>query len=532
MQRKYLYSAVALAAALSSCTGWLDLKPYDGVVEDDYWKTKEDVHSVVIGCYSSLLNKNMVNNFIYWGEARADMIASTSASGSALLYIMRGEITPENAIVKWDEFYATINQCNKVIEKAALVKEQDQTFNDNLYLQYIGEVTAIRSLMYFYLVRSFKDVPLVLKASDDDTQDYYYAKTDGGAILDSLILHLESVLSDLPIAYDSNDQSKGRITCWAAMALLADIYLWQENYEKCSELCTRIIGSGQFSLIPVSRELVQVLDNASVVVDTVYYANTSDADYLFDQLYIVGNCVESIFELQFPKQHETLANPFYDLFNSNRPKITSNDLILDELVFPESERDKEAEDVRGSSFSYRGGYLWKYVGTSRSGNILRTSQEFPHWIVYRYADIILMKAEALNQLGIRGNSQALLSEAYGLVRQIRERANAVENSDSDPGTPINGKALEKLILNERARELAFEGKRWYDVLRFARRDSYGVNDENREYLMQLAINSAPPEKQASLQVKYTNSWFLYWPIYVNTVEINKNLIQNEFYLQY
>ncbi|MDR3365860.1 MAG: RagB/SusD family nutrient uptake outer membrane protein [Prevotellaceae bacterium] len=538
MQKKSLYVIMVLMLALAACSDWLDLKPYDGVVEDDYWKTKEDVHSMVVGCYSSLLNKTMVSSFIYWGEARADMIASTAASSSALMYIIRGEITPENTIVKWDEFYTTINQCSKVIEKAGLVKELDQTFDDKLCRQYVAEATVIRSLMYFYLVRSFRDVPLVLKASDDDTQDYYYAKTNGEAILDTLTIHLEKVLGDLPIAYDNNDQSKGRITCWAAMALLADIYLWQGSYERCSELCKQIIGSGQFSLIPVSREMVPVLDNTGLTIDTVYYANTADADYLFDQLYVVGNCVESIFELQFPKQHESLGDPFYDLFNTSRPKIASNDLVLDEVIFPEDERDKEAKDVRGSGFAYNNGYVWKYVGTSRSGNTMRIERMFPHWIVYRYADVILMQAEALNQLAMRSNpnDMATLKDAYSLVRQIRERANAVENSDSELGDVINGKALEKLILDERAREFAFEGKRWYDVLRFARRDSYGYNETeqeyaNREYLMQLAINSAPPEKLANLQVKYTDSWFHYWPIYVSTVEVNKNLLQNEFYLQ-
>jgi hypothetical protein len=480
----------------------------------------------------------MVNNFIYWGEARADMIASTASSGSALTYIMRGEITPENAIVKWDEFYTTINQCNKVIEKSELVVERDPTFDDKLRRQYVAEVTAIRSLMYFYLVRSFRDVPLVLKASNDDTQDYYYAKTSGETILDSLIAHLEGIRNDLPIAYDNNDQSKGRITYWAAMSLLADIYLWQGNYERCNALCGEIIGSGQFSLIPVSREPHEVKDNTDAVIATVYYANTADADYLFDQLYVTGNCVESIFELQFPKQHESMDDSFYDLFNSSRPKIASNDVVLDEIIFPEDERDKDAKDIRGSGFAYNNGYVWKYVGTSRSGNTLRALRVFPHWIVYRYADVILMQAEALNQLAMQNNAndQRLLGEAYSLVRQIRERANAVENSDSDLGAIIDGKALERLILNERARELAFEGKRWYDVLRFARRDNYGYDpvekkDANREYLMQLAINSAPPEKLASLQVKYTNNWFHYWPIHVGTVEINKNLVQNEFYAQ-
>ncbi|MDR3366650.1 MAG: RagB/SusD family nutrient uptake outer membrane protein [Prevotellaceae bacterium] len=531
MQRKILYIIVVLTMALASCSDWLDLKPYDGVVEDDYWKTKEDVYSMVVGCYSSLLNKTLVTNIFYWGEMRADMVTGSTAAGSSVMNIIRGEISPENGICKWDEFYTTINQCNKVVERSSLVREVDLTFSDELYYQYRAEVITIRSLMYFYLVRSFKNVPLVLKASDSDDQDYYPYNSEGTEILDSLVSHLNGVLAHLPVSYGSSDKNKGRITRWTAMALLADIYLWQGNYSACNALCTQIIGSGQFSLIPVNREPVPVYDNfTNEVIDTVYHPNMGDAELWFDNLYVAGNSVESIFELQFPKAHETLADPFFALFNSSssRPTIIPNAIILDGIIFPEYEgEDGEVKDIR--SFTYQGSYVWKYVGAGLSGR-QRTERTFPHWIVYRLADVMLMKAESLNQMAIQTDDSVMMAQSYALVKQIRSRANAIDNSDSELDVPIDGKALEQLILAERARELAFEGKRWYDVLRFAKRNGY--EGENMSYLMQLAVNSAPPEKLASLQVKYNNSWFHYWPIYIDAVEINKNLKQNEFYLQY
>ena len=104
---------------------------------------------------------------------------------------------------------------------------------------------------------------------------------------------------------------------------------------------------------------------------------------------------------------------------------------------------------------------------------------------------------------------------------------SVETSGTVFSSPIDGKELERLILDERAREFAFEGKRWYDVLRFARRDNYA--GDNRHYLMLMAINGASPDKVESLQTKYNNNWFHYWPIYANAVETNPNLDQNEFY---
>ncbi|MDR1342404.1 MAG: RagB/SusD family nutrient uptake outer membrane protein [Prevotellaceae bacterium] len=524
--KKCLYIIAAFTAALTSCSGWLDLKPYDGVVEDDYWKTKEEVYAALIGCYSSLLNKTLVTNMFYWGEMRGDMVTGSVAAGASVMNIVRGEISPENGICKWDEFYTTINYCNKVVEKSDLVREVDLTFSEDIYLQYRAEAIAIRSLMYFYLVRSFKNVPLVLKASDSDDQDYYPYCSEDSEVLSALTEHLNGALPYLPTTYGSNDKNKGRITRWAAMALLADIYLWQGRYSECSALCSQIVGSGQFSLIPVNREPVLVYDNiTSEVIDTVYHPNMGDVEQWFDRLYVTGNSVESIFELQFPKAHETLADPFFALFNSNsnRPPIVANDFILDGVIFPEYEgEDGDVKDIR--SFAYQGTWVWKYVGAAFSGR-MRTERTFPHWIIYRISDVMLMQAEALNQMAIQTNDNAAMEQAYGLVKQIRSRANAIDNSDSELAAPIDGKALERLILAERARELAFEGKRWYDVLRFAKRDSYA----DKSYLMQLAINSAPPEKLMSLQLKYNNTWFHYWPIYIDAVEINKNLKQNEFY---
>ncbi|MDR1672121.1 MAG: RagB/SusD family nutrient uptake outer membrane protein [Bacteroidales bacterium] len=511
-----------VALSLASCDKWLDLRPYDGVVEDEYWNTKEDVYSALIGCYSSLLTQSLVTNMIYWGELRADILTGASSASTNVLDVVRGEITPENTIVKWDQFYKTINYCNKVIEKSELVKGKDKSFTDILYRRYYAEAVAIRSLMYFYLVRSFSDVPYVTVASNDDQQDYYLPKISGASILTQEAERLEACINDFETNFGRTDMNKGRITRWAALALLADIYLWQDNYAKCSEKCTEILNSGQFVLIPVGKTKQYISDESGVIVDTAYYPISGDRDALFEQLYVSGNSLESIFELQYPKSDEVLGNPFFSLMNStsNRPVMIPNEEVLDASIFPPYELDGEVIDIRGRDFSYKTGFVSKWTNRSRTGS-LRTQQEFPHWILYRLPDLILMKAEALTELGIKDGDTEKYKEAYSLVMRVRERANAVGAIDST----INGKALQRLILEERAREFAFEGKRWYDVLRFAKRDNFA----NRDYLMQLAITSAPPEKVASLQAKYANNWFAYWPIHVNVVEVNTNLEQNEFY---
>jgi hypothetical protein len=139
---------------------------------------------------------------------------------------------------------------------------------------------------------------------------------------------------------------------------------------------------------------------------------------------------------------------------------------------------------------------------------------------------MLMKAEALVQKAmLNNNDQELLKEALSLVEKIRARANAPESTDllyKHTGD-LDSKTLEEFILNERAREFAFEGKRWFDVLRHARRDDYSA--KNMNYLLRLAILAAPPEKVYSLQNKWENNpGSHYLPINQKEIETSRGIL--------
>ncbi|SHE90595.1 RagB/SusD family nutrient uptake outer membrane protein [Dysgonomonas macrotermitis] len=526
---KKILTIIAISLTLTSCSDWLTLEPVDEIVGSKYWQSKEDVESTVIGCYSSLLEAELMYRMYIWGELRADLTTVGTSANSSAANIVKGEISTENGYCNWSTFYKTINQCNDVLENAPAVQDVDASFSDELLAQYEAEALALRAMMYFYLVRSFRDVPFSEDASSSDLQDFNLPKTEGTKILERLVSDLKTAINNLPLSYGNNDSNKGRITQWSAKTLLADIYLWQENYQGCADLCTQIIGSGQYSLIPVSKEKIEVINGASI--DSVYHVSESDVNLLFDKLYVTGNSIESIFEIQYPKTHETLTDPFYTIFNGQRPFFTPNIEVVSENIFPEyTGDDRDVYDIRGNSFSYKGSYIWKWVGLERSSSTaMRPLRTFPHWIVYRYPEVLLMKAEALTQLAKSDNDQAKLKEAYGYVKQVRERSNAIETPETqlDNMGDISAASLEKLIYDERGREFAFEGKRWYDTLRHAKRDNF--SDANFTYLQQMAINAAPSDKLASLLVKYRNEWFCYWPILQSVVEANPNLVQNPYY---
>jgi hypothetical protein len=243
-------------------------------------------------------------------------------------------------------------------------------------------------------------------------------------------------------------------------------------------------------------------------------------------MYANGNSVESILELQFGTDHE---NPFYDLFNPVYGSLVANmEMMSSDQLFPPSAFDRGWYDIRGEGVDYKQGYVWKWIGLSRTSYTYRTDgMSFSNWIFYRLADIILMKAEALCQMGKTSGNTAQLVESLELVKTIRSRACAPETSNEiQDENNINPNDLEKFILKERAREFAHEGKRWFDVLRNAKRNNYaGIS-----YLIELAAYAASPDKALSLQSKWGGDYNShYLPISESELRTNKALTQNPFY---
>lgn len=521
---------VLALASLSSCSEWLNLEPEDGVIRDRFWKTKEETHSAVMGCYASLMESNMMERYFLWGELRAEMVVPTPSADENLIAINNGEIVSSNPITDWSYFYRTINQCNTVLELAKLAQVKDMSFSTTLLKQYEAEVTCIRSLAYFYLLRTFRDVPYVTKASIYDDQKFAIPTTPQADIVDSIIVSLRNVESDIPYSHTDLASNKGRFNALSLKTLLADIYLWKGDYDNCIELCSQVIESGQYSLIPVGREQVLVEGKTPGVPDTVFYVNEGDVSSYFLSMYAQGNSVESIFELQFGTDKQ---NPFCNLLlPGGYAELQAKMENLNTEYFVSSSIDRGWFDMRGEGVSYKQGYIWKWIGLSKDEFTYRPiGSSYSNWIFYRLADVILMKAEALTQKAILdNNNQVLLTEARTLVKQIRDRANAPESTDMlyQHVGDLDGKTMEEFIINERAREFTFEGKRWFDVLRHAKRDNYSA--ENAHYLMRLAILAAPPEKAYSLLNKWTsNTGSHYLPINFDELSTNKNLVQNEFY---
>ncbi len=525
--------------SFTACDSWLDVQPEDGVVRERYWKTKEEVKAAVLGCYSQMLNSTMMQDYFVWGEMRADLALPSNGANADLKALNNGEITTANRFSDWASFYKVINQCNTVIELAPAVLDRDESFSQDLLDAYIAEVTCVRSLMYFYLVRTFRDVPYYEAANIYDFQNFSLPKTDGKVIIDNLIASLESVENDMPISHEQTsganqenaDVNKGRFNYYSWATLLADICLWKGEYDKCIAMTDRVINSGQYSLVPVGRDEVLSYNLQTGKIDTIYEAAQGDVVNLFRSMYADGNCVESILELQNPP---TFNNPFVSMFSGNvSSSIEVNQANFSNVYFLPSNIDRIWRDIRTEGVSYVGKYVWKWAGLDNTATPVQwrtTSTSNSNWIFYRLADVLLMKAEALTEQAMTDNDQVKLGAALDLINQIRARANAPESTDPffKYTGDLDAKSMEEFLLAERAREFAFEGKRWFDLIRVAQREDF--NDRTMGYLLRMVVQAAPPEKVTIIQNKWqTNQGSLYLPLSASELQRNKNLVQNDFY---
>lgn len=494
--KKYIICIISTILALlsASCSEWLDLYPENAQTTDQYWQTKEDVEAVVAAGYVKL--QVSVDLLFVWGEIRGngiDIVRSTADNDIKAAQKLRDmDILPTNSYAKWDKMYQVINMANSVLKYAPLVVDRDASFSESQMRSYRAEALFQRALAYFYLVRTFREVPLILQPYVNDEQDFEIPKSTEELVLDQITADLEEALNSAKEFFPEVDNenpvySKGRATKWAIHALLADIHLWRGEYDACIRSCDAIINSNRVGLISGAQ----------------WFSN-----------FYPGNSNESIFELQYDYSLNQ-TNAFIRWFN------TDNKYSYSTVTLRLFEETKGLGDIRGdgASITQKNYRVWKYLGLypdpTATAQRSTSTQNDQHYIIYRLADIYLMKAEAYAMTGD-------LFESNRLVARIRSRAGIQEVL-----TPPSGELeMLRLILDERGRELFAEGKRWFDMLRIARRDNYRYKD----YFISEIIRVISLNKMAIVASKLTDPDSHFLPVHQEELNANSRLVQNPYYL--
>lgn len=476
------------------CSDFLAKSTESEQTSDEYWQTKEEVWAVLMGVYSSM--RTDLQMMLRWGELRGDVMvldgyASSDGQYDDMLEFKNYTIYSDNVICKWVNAYQTILRCNTLIENAESVLAIDDTFEEELCKAYIAEAYWVRSLTYFRLVKTFRDVPYITWAYTSDTGGFTIAKSDGSDILDDVLNTLEQHYANIPDEHTSSDwstnawQNKGRATQGAYFALMADICLWQERYDETIQWCDSLDALNLYSL----------LDNSS-----------------WFNLYYPGNSDEGIFELQYSSTYSetnSLNAWFYNSSNYDYSISTSAVSSYAEL--------STVTDIRGAGGTYISDddlRVWKYSGTTTGGSSTRSANDV-NWIIYRYAEMLLIRAEALI---MQGN----YSEGSTLIDEIRTRAGYTTSTTyTTEATAIVA------LMDERKRELAFEGKRWYDLVRLS-----FINDGiYKSTFISTMLQDMSASNRLIYESRMQDSDGYYLPIYEDDIIASGGLlVQNPYYL--
>ena len=175
--KKILYSlllATGMIGGLSSCADFLEIEPQNEILFENFWNEKADVDAMVFGCYARMQDDDVLSRMLVWGEFRSDNLTFgvNIENNGDLNNIMLENLRESNGYATWDPLYAVINRCNTVIKFAPMVAERDLSFSEGELKATIAEMSALRDLCYFYLIRTFRDVPYSTVAYTDDDQKF------------------------------------------------------------------------------------------------------------------------------------------------------------------------------------------------------------------------------------------------------------------------------------------------------------------------------------------------------------------------
>ncbi len=472
-----IITALLMIAAVTSCEDYLTVAPENDLIKEKFWTKREDVYSALGATYNALREASLQS--LIFGEVRADLVKFTGGSFADYAKIGASNISPTNGKVNWKAYYSAINLANTLMYYDDEVFAKDQTFTKDMMDAVEAEALFIRALSYFYLVRLWKDVPLVLEASISDTTDLYKPKSPENVVIQQIIADL---LKAKEMAYTTEYKGTayfyGRANKYSITALLADVYLWNEQYQKSYDACEEIINSGLYSL--------------------------EDNETWFNIYYPGNSAKESIIEIQYNDALDNQENPlYYELIPVSGSMGCDMNAKNINLIL-------EKEDLR--NFMGKGA-PWKYRGKDALGLVSRTSTERDgHWIIYRFADILLIKAEAAIELG-------KFDEANTLIRETLLRAGMPYEEVYDK------ELLRQEILDEKGREFMLEGKRWFDLLRAAKRNKF----QKKQIIIDMILSGADIKQQAILKTKVYDTLSYYLPIAEHELIYNQNLVQNPYY---
>ncbi len=422
--KRILYIMLCTSMIMGCSEDFTDLAPISNRNEADFYNSSDDFEVAINASYAGLQSTGVYGRG-YWTmfEMRSDNTdQGPDATGLARQYTEINSFTEdalnEQVTSAWSESYKVIANCNVILSRIPNVEMETAAKN-----RVTGEALFIRSLVYYHMAIAFGNIPLQLEPfiSGDEL-----VQVNEDTVLQQLVTDLTQAEELLPVSYSGS--LVGKATKGAAATLLAKVLLTLGDNSAAETVLRRIIANYGYELLPDYANLWGV-------------SNENNAESIFEVQYISGGIGQgSLFTNDF--------SPSTDLqtgsgFGRNRPTVSMLEAYeAGDLRYDASMGDSYV-NLEGEVVEAR--YIKKY----QSDLAIENDSDI-NFVVFRYADVLLMLAEALGET----------AESYDLINEVRNRAGLADIDAATPGT------FEEKLLHERRVELAFENHRWPDLKRF------------------------------------------------------------------
>ncbi|CAL1519380.1 RagB/SusD family nutrient uptake outer membrane protein [Chitinophaga sp. MM2321] len=478
-----------------SCKNELNLAPVSEISNTSFWKTESDAEGANVGMYTALRGESSSNLFM-WGESRSDAMGPNVGS-PVFQNWDQNSLTPTNsaaiftgAPTSWGGMYSLVHTCNLILHYVPGISFTNETKKNNI----LAQAHAMRAFAYFVMAKTWGDLPLIT----EPTIDLGNVQRERSPVADIFKLIKEDIDAAVNL-FPDNTFRNGR-DMWSlpsTNALKADVYLWTGKRMNGGDAdfttalnALNAIDGVDVSLLPNFGDVFNYDNKANkeILFAIRWSYEESPGGTMYAYMYMLSNFIPPSVDAETVAAIEPTAGaPFWSPSAIARNKFTADDTRKKASMI------ELYEQGPGGTKTFYAAVVSKYNGAVIAGQ----RYFIDDYIIYRYADVLLMKAEAKN---------ALSQDPSFEINEVRKRAygaNYASHVYANAGKVQNDVA----ILDERFRELMFEGKRWWDLVRFGK-----------------AFELVP-----SLQTQAGKDYLLLFPIAPSTLSLETKVKQNPGY---
>jgi starch-binding outer membrane protein, SusD/RagB family len=500
-------TALTLSVALG-CQNVLDVEPETFSGTTTYYQTPDQMTRAIFGAYSVLQTTyggGATGPMWLLAEMRSDNttyefnVQNRSTSPQETIETFVTSADNNTTVAAWNNAYNGILQANTILDRIDPVVYTDAAAKN----QIIGEAKFLRALHYFNLVRLFGAVPLLLHETHSYETAFTSTRTPADSVLKVVIADAKDAITKLPTRAALPAAQRGRATQGAASMLLADVYMWQKNWQEAASVLQTVTTMG-YTLVttgtptPYDRVFDPAAKNGPESIFEVQYTDA-----------VIGE--GSAYAVRFaPITSGTTLTAGGDNANNGGWNIPTREMLRayepgDQRkaasigFYVNATRNPAETDVAiGDTIPYVKKFIHPYTLAGRQND------NFPIW---RYAEALLNYAEVLNELG-------RTTEAYSFINPVRARAGL------GPLSGLSQAEFRDAVFREQRVELAFEDKRWFQLVRTDR--AIAISNARGAELKAYAVGRRDPGTYT-----VTTNMLLY-PIPVREITTN-GLAQNPGY---